>query len=100
MSKLKDRLASPVVSVERVSDELRKMLVSERPGLALELLDQGGLLELILPEVAACKGVQQTGYHTHDVFGHTVLTVSGTPPDVIVPFAPLFPNAPNPPTPA
>jgi len=90
MSKLKDRLASPVVSVERVSDELRKMLVSDRPGLALELLDQGGLLELILPELAACKGVQQTGYHTHDVFGHTVLTVSGTPPDVIVRLAALF----------
>jgi len=90
MSTLKDRLASPVVSVERVSDELRKMVVSERPGLALELLDQGGLLELILPEVAACKGVQQTGYHTHDVFGHTVLTVSGTPPDVIVRLAALF----------
>jgi poly(A) polymerase len=90
MSKLKDRLASPVVSVERVSDELRKMLVSERPGLALELLDQGGLLESILPEVAACKGVQQTGYHTHDVFGHTVLTVAGTPPEVIVRLGALF----------
>jgi poly(A) polymerase len=90
MSKLKDRLASPVVSVERVSDELRKMLVSERPGLALELLDQGGLLALILPEVAACKGVQQTGYHTHDVFGHTVLTVAGTPPEVIVRLGALF----------
>jgi poly(A) polymerase len=90
MNKVKDRLASPVVSVERVSDELRKMLVSELPGLALELLDQGGLLEVILPEVAACKGVQQTGYHTHDVFGHTVLTVAGTPPDVIVRLGALF----------
>ena len=90
MSRLKDRLASPVVSIERVSDELRKMLVSEQPGRALELLDQGGLLELILPEVAACKGVQQTGYHTHDVFGHTVLTVAGTPPEVIVRLGALF----------
>ncbi|HAF19805.1 MAG TPA: RNA nucleotidyltransferase, partial [Chloroflexi bacterium] len=79
-----------VVSVERVSDELRKMLVSERPGLALELLDQAALLEAILPEVAACKGVQQTGYHTHDVFGHTVLTVAGTPPEVIVRLGALF----------
>jgi poly(A) polymerase len=90
MRKLKDRLASPVVSVERVADELRKMLVSERPGLALELLDQAALLDAILPEVAACKGVQQSGYHTHDVFGHTVLTVAGTPRDVIVRFGALF----------
>jgi len=90
MRKLTDRLAPPVVSVERVSDELRKTLVSERPGLALELLDQAALLEAILPEVAACEGVQQTGYHTHDVFGHTVLTVAGTPPEVIVRLGALF----------
>src|ERR1700730_6550898 len=59
----KDRLPPPVASVERIADELRKMLVSERPRLALELLDQGGLLEVVLPEVTACKGVAQGGYH-------------------------------------
>ena len=90
MREMKDRLTSPVVSVERVADELRKMLVSERPRLALELLDQGGLLEGILPEVAACKGVQQGGYHTHDVFGHTLLAVAATPPDLVVRLAALF----------
>jgi poly(A) polymerase len=90
MRRLKDRLTSPVVSVERVADELRKMIVSERPGLALELLDRAELLDAILPEVAAGKGVQQSGYHTHDVFGHTVLTVAGTPRDVIVRFGALF----------
>jgi poly(A) polymerase len=90
MRKLKDRLASPVVSAERVADELRKMLVSDRPALALELLDQAALLDAILPEVAACKGVLQSGYHTHDVFGHTVLTVAGTPRDVVVRFGALF----------
>ena len=90
MRTLKERLASPVVSAERVADELRKMLVSERPAIALELLDQAELLDAILPEVAACKGVQQSGYHTHDVFGHTVQTVAGTPRDVIVRFGALF----------
>jgi len=90
MRRLKDRLASPVISVERVADELRQMLVSERPGLALELLDQAALLEAILPELAATKGVQQSGYHTHDVFGHTVLTVAGTPRDLVVRLGALF----------
>ena len=90
MRRLKDRLASPVVSIERVADELRKMLVSERPQKALELVDEGGLLEIILPEVTACKGVEQGGYHTHDVFGHTLLTVAGTPPDLLVRLAALF----------
>ena len=66
------------------------MLVSERPRLALELLDAGGLLEVVLPELAACKGVEQGGYHTHDVYGHTLLAVGLTPPDLVVRLAAVF----------
>jgi poly(A) polymerase len=90
MRQLSGRLAPPVVSVERITDELCKMLESERPKLALELLDSGGLLEIVLPEVTACKGVEQGGYHTHDVFGHTLLAVGLTPPDLIVRLAALL----------
>src|SRR6267142_2094862 len=68
---------------------MRQMLTSERPRLALELLDASGLLEVILPEVAACKGVAQTGYHTHDVYGHTLLTVERVPAELIVRLAAL-----------
>ena len=90
MRRLSTRLAPPVISIERIADELRRMLDSERPKLALELLDAGGLLEVILPEVAACKGVQQGGYHTHDVYGHTLLAVAATPRDLLVRLAALF----------
>jgi poly(A) polymerase len=90
MRRLRGRLVSPVISVERTSDELRKMLVSERPTLALELLDSAGLLEIVLPELAACKGVVQGGYHTHDVYGHTLLAVGLTPPDIVVRLAAVF----------
>ena len=90
MRQMRERLTAPVVSVERVADELRKMLGSDRPKAALDLLDGSGLLELILPEVAASRGVHQGGYHTHDVFGHTLLTVAGTPPDIVVRLAALF----------
>ena len=90
MRELKPRLAPPVISVERISDELRKMLESTRPKLALELLDEAGLLEVILPEIAACKGVAQTGFHTHDVFGHTLLTVEHTDADLLLRVAALF----------
>lgn len=90
MRHMKSRLAPPVVSVERVADELRRMLSSERPAAALELLDAGGLLEVILPELAACKGVPQGGFHTHDVFGHTLLAVQGTPADLPLRLAALL----------
>lgn len=90
MHRLKHRLAPPVISIERTADELRRMLVSERPKRALELLDEGQLLEVILPELAACKGVAQSGYHTHDVYGHTLLTVQGTAPELITRLAAVF----------
>ncbi|MDQ6877119.1 MAG: CCA tRNA nucleotidyltransferase [Candidatus Dormibacteraeota bacterium] len=90
MRQLSGRLASPVISVERTAEELRKMLVSKRPRLALELLDAGGLLDVVLPELAACKGVEQGGYHTHDVYGHTLMAVSLTPPDLLLRLAAVF----------
>src|SRR5437016_3512526 len=98
MRRLGSRLAPPVVSIERTADELRRMLASERPKLALELLDETGLLEVILPEIAACKGVPQSGFHTHDVFGHTLLTVAATPPDLLLRVAALFHDAGKPKT--
>jgi poly(A) polymerase len=90
MRQMKARLAPPVISAERIAEELRLMLTSPRPRLAIELLDAGELLESVLPEVAACKGVQQSGYHTHDVLGHTLLTVERVPPDLVLRLAALF----------
>lgn len=90
MREMKGRLVYPVISAERVADELRKMLLSDRPARAIELLDDGGLLEVVLPEVAACKGVVQGGFHTHDVYGHTLLTLEHTAPDLILRLAALF----------
>jgi poly(A) polymerase len=84
------RANPPVLSVERVNDELRKMLVSERPKLALELLDEGGLVEVLLPELFACHGVDQGGWHTHDVFGHTLLVVENTRADLVLRLAAIF----------
>lgn len=98
MRQMHRRLAPPVISIERIADELRRMLVSDRPKLALELLDQSELLAVILPEIAACKGVEQRGYHTHDVFGHTLLTVQATAPDLLLRTAALFHDAGKPAT--
>src|SRR5215471_21483637 len=75
MRELRDRARPPVLSVERINWELRLMLLSGRPGRALMLLDEAGLMEALLPEVFACHGVEQGGYHVADVFGHTLMTV-------------------------
>jgi poly(A) polymerase len=64
-----------VVSAERIRDELNRMFISPRAGVALRLLDNSGLLQHILPEVAAMKGVEQPPqFHPEgDVWTHVCL---------------------------
>ena len=63
------------VSAERIRDELLKILITPRPARGIRLLDKVGILEHILPEVTAMKGVQQPQeFHPEgDVFVHTLL---------------------------
>lgn len=62
-------------SAERIRDELIKMLTEGGARRAFELMDDTGLLEYVLPEVARMKGVPQPPeYHPEgDVFHHTLL---------------------------
>jgi len=72
------------VSPERLRDELTKMLTEGSARRAFELLDETGLLQQVLPEIAAMKGVEQPPqYHPEgDVWIHTRLMLEGLPPGV------------------
>jgi putative nucleotidyltransferase with HDIG domain len=61
------------VSPERVRDEIDKIAASQRPSIALGLMETSGLLGLVLPELAACRGVEQKGFHRFDVLDHSLL---------------------------
>lgn len=71
------------VSPERIHDELVRILTEGNARRGFELLDSSGLLEYILPEVAAFKGVQQPPeFHPEgDVWVHTLMMLEGLPPD-------------------
>jgi poly(A) polymerase len=79
-----------ILSVERVSDEIRRMLVAPHASAGLSVLREAGLLELVLPELVAAIGIEQGGYHTHDVYGHTLNTVDAAPPDLVTRTAALL----------
>jgi poly(A) polymerase len=66
-----DRLGT-VVSIERVNEELRRMMLTKRPGSAFLLMRESGVLGRLMPEVQAMAGVEQTGFHNLDVFAHTL----------------------------
>ena len=69
------------VSRERVREELSKMLTEGKARQAFLLLDQSGLLEQVLPEISAMKGVEQPPqFHPEgDVFVHTLLLLDKLP---------------------
>jgi len=64
---------SAKVSAERVRDELEKIIASDKPSRGFLLMEQTGLLKLFLPELAACRGIDQKGYHRFDVLEHSLL---------------------------
>jgi poly(A) polymerase len=71
------------VSLERVREELTKMLTEGAARRAFELLDESGLLEQVLPEIAAMKGVPQPPqFHPEgDVWIHTRMMLEQLPKD-------------------
>ena len=69
------------VSAERIHEELSKLLTEGGARRGFELLDETGLLQQVLPEIAALKGVQQPPeYHPEgDVWIHTRMMLEGIP---------------------
>src|SRR5260370_19442098 len=69
------------VSAERVRDELTKLLTEGAARRGFELLEETGLLQVVLPEVAALKGVEQPPqFHSEgDVWIHTRLMIEQLP---------------------
>ncbi|MDR2293464.1 MAG: CCA tRNA nucleotidyltransferase [Prevotellaceae bacterium] len=65
-----------IVSMERISAEMSKILKSPKPSTGFKLLDQAGILSMILPQLADLKGVASIeGKHHKDNFLHTLEVV-------------------------
>lgn len=70
----KDRLR--IISWERIATELNKILSAFQPSVGLRLLDESGLLDYVLPELAALRGVESRNGRKHkDNFIHTTKVV-------------------------
>ena len=69
------------VSAERLREELTKLLTEGAARTGFELLEKSWLLSIVLPEIAAMKGVPQPPqFHPEgDVWRHTLLMIEGLP---------------------
>lgn len=71
LSENKERLK--IISLERIVDELNKIILSKKPSTGFLLLEQTGMLEQFFPEFQALKGVDKVKDHNHkDNFLHTL----------------------------
>ncbi len=62
-----------IVSMERISAELNKIILADQPSVGFKLLMQTGLLEIFFPEMIALKGVEtKNGLSHKDNFYHTI----------------------------
>jgi poly(A) polymerase len=70
-----------IVSMERVRNELDKLMVADRPSAGLWFLIDTGLVDSFFPEISAMR-LEQDPIHRHkDVLTHTVAVVENVRPD-------------------
>ena len=72
----KEKARLSIISQERITAELFKILGTEKPSIGIVGLLGSELLETVLPEMIPMIGVEQVGqYHHKDVFWHTLEVV-------------------------
>ena len=67
------------VSWERIRDEMAKLLASDYPDQATQMMSNTGLLQHILPELEQTQGVMQSGHHQDDVWHHSLKSLKYCP---------------------
>jgi poly(A) polymerase len=69
----KDKHRIKIVSQERITDELNKMMLSKKPSVGWDLLFQSGLLQIIFPQMVDLAGAEYIDGKGHkDNFYHTL----------------------------
>jgi len=79
------------LSNERIRMELNKILTSPNPSNWIEIMDNCGLLEQILPELSLCRDFKQNNpHHDKDIFEHTMSVLDNVHPKLELRLAALF----------
>lgn len=73
-----------IVSQERITDELNKIILSPRPSIGFDLLYKTGLLQIIFPQMVDLAGAEYIDGHGHkDNFYHTLQVLDNIAPHAV-----------------
>lgn len=67
------------VSLERIKDELTKIILSSNPSEGIDMLHKTGLLVFIIPELEKGVGVAQNRHHIYTIYKHLILALKYCP---------------------
>jgi len=88
---VRDMTLLSTVSVERVREELNKMLLgAERPSEGFLFMHDTGILGLVLPELDETFGIEQNEYHPDDLFMHSIRSCDAARPDLLIRWSALL----------
>lgn len=80
-----------LIALERIQDELNKILVSDFAAEGIELLHELKLLQYIIPELEKGYGVGQNRHHIYTIWEHSILALKNCPSEKLeVRLATLF----------
>lgn len=69
-----------ILSVERVNQELSKMLLADQPSIGMKLLVESGLVNYILPELLPSIDLEFDARDHKDIYAHILQVLDNTPP--------------------
>lgn len=78
------------ISVERVQEELNKMLMTDSPDRAIRLLQVVGLSKYVFPELDKLIRLEQNKHHKDDAMTHTLAVLKNTPKNLTTRLMALF----------
>jgi len=86
IKRMKDRME--ILSKERIAEELNKILVTPKPSIGFRLLEETGLLDYVLPQLAKLKGTETVDGKGHkENFSHTLQVLDNVAASEVVAIA-------------
>jgi putative nucleotidyltransferase with HDIG domain len=66
------------VAPERIFAELKRLIATDRAVAGIELMEELGITEVVLPELLELRGIEQSRFHHLDVYAHTLEVLAAT----------------------